>query len=200
MTGEKNRPHLWTLLFGVALVVLIVQNFLLVRKLDERMKEIESLRQALTSRNLMSEGDSISAFVALDLDSSLVRIIRPSQSEFRLLLVFTTWCHFCLENMAQWNQLVQETSSDNVLIVGVSPDPLYKIREYMIRVHPAFPVYSVSNDSSLLKRYEWNMFPQTILIDSAGVITRIAGGLLSSETRNKFKSAIQFHAEGGQLM
>jgi peroxiredoxin len=197
MTGEKNRPHLWTLLFGVALVVLIVQNFLLVRKLDERMKEIESLRQALTSRNLMSEGDSISAFVALDLDSSLVRIIRPSQSEFRLLLVFTTWCHFCRENMDQWNWLVQETSGENVLIVGLSPDPLYKIKEYLMRVQLAFPVYSVSNDSSIMTKYRWMSFPQTILVDSAGMVMKISGGLLSTETRNRFRAAMQSLVKDG---
>jgi peroxiredoxin len=197
VTKEKHRPHLWAILFGVVFVVLMVQNFLLVRKNDERMKEIESLRQLLNSRNLMSEGDSVSSFVVLDLDSSLVTIIQPDQNKLKLLLVFTTWCHFCRENMDQWNWLVQETSGENVLIVGLSPDPLYKIKEYLMRVQLAFPVYSVSNDSSIMTKYRWMSFPQTILVDSAGMVMKISGGLLSTETRNRFRAAMQSLVKDG---
>jgi peroxiredoxin len=161
MHFAKNRTSLTIGLLVSIILLLIVQNFFLVRKSNDRLREIEGLREQLNSISLMNVGDSISSFGVLDLDTSLVTIVQKNDNGPRLLLVFTTWCHFCQENMEQWNQLLQETGW-NARVIGLSPDPVHVIKEYITRVRVSFPVYSVSNDSSIMTRYRLKSFPQTI--------------------------------------
>jgi len=191
MNPLKNRPRLPVTLLVLVIVVLMVQNFFLVTKTSEQRETIDQLNQQIDHFTQVKAGDSISSFIALNLDSSLAFIEPGMDSKRVLLLVFTTWCNACEQNMGQWNLLVNELSQQDVHILGLSPDSLYKIRDYSRRVSVSFPVYSVVNDFSVMKKHKLLSFPKTLLIDNMGVVLRVWSGILDDEKRQDITTAVK---------
>ncbi|HCV43595.1 MAG TPA: hypothetical protein DGH68_08935 [Bacteroidetes bacterium] len=181
MSLVKNRSLLTTSLLVVAILVLVVQNFLIVRKNDQYLKRIERLSDQVNRLTVMSEGDSVHSFVALSMDSASVLIDPAKQRRMQAMLVFTTWCGACVKNIGPWQKLVPSLQAMGVEVFGVSPDSLYKLNQYRSKCVISFPVYSVVHDSSVLSRYKLHSFPQTILIDSLGLVKQVWAGVLSDD-------------------
>lgn len=190
METTKKRPRLVTILLVVVIVIMMVQNYFLVRKNDQNVKRVNALMEEINRLTLMNPGDSIHAFTALDMDSLFVVIDPSAENKKKLFLVFTTWCGACLQNMPQWNELLKGVSQKHVQVIGICPDPLYKIKEYRSTVNLSFPVYSIANDSSVMKKYKMLSVPQTILIDSSGLVVKVWPGVLENDASEEIKKAI----------
>ena len=183
MKFEQGR---WTLpLLITILIVMGVQNFFLVRKNENYLKQIKKLSADVDRLTLLTPGDSLHAFAALSEDSSYIVIDPGKGIHKKLLLVFTTWCHACLKNIDQWNQLAGEVSSATVEVIGLCPDSLGKLKAYKDQNNLQWPVFSLVPDSSTLRKYKFTSFPQTILLDSNGVVQGLWGGTLSDDTRRE---------------
>jgi peroxiredoxin len=128
-------------------------------------------------------GDSLSVFTAMDLDSSFIPVESLMREKKLLLLVFTTWCHYCKENMDEWNRLVKELAGERLEIVGISPDSIYKIRQYKSLVRVDFYVISLANDFGAMKKNKLLSFPKMVIVDTTGTVTRVWSGVLNEERR-----------------
>jgi peroxiredoxin len=179
----RKRPRLWTIFLGGAIAVLIVQNILLVLKTQEQSRVIEDLNQTVSHLTQIKVGDSLSVFTAMDLDSSFIPVESLMREKKLLLLVFTTWCHYCKENMDEWNRLVKELAGERLEIVGISPDSIYKIRQYKSLVRVDFYVISLANDFGAMKKNKLLSFPKMVIVDTTGTVTRVWSGVLNEERR-----------------
>jgi len=186
---HKNKLFVGVLV-GI-IVIMMAQNYLLVKKNEQHLKRIESLTEERNRGSTMNEGDSLRAFVALCLDSSAVLINPRNDGTQKLLLVFTTWCGACLENLGQWKRSESDIASLEIQIIGLCPDSLFKVREYCSKNSLTFPVYSILGDSSIARDFKLHSFPQTILVDSSGLVKRTWAGLLSNEWRDSVEAMIR---------
>jgi len=189
MAPTINRSRLLIILLCVVIVIMMVQNYFLVRKNDELVKRVERLIDETNRQAIMQGGDSVRPFAVMKLDSTFV-VIDPTMKGKKLFLVFTTWCHACLQNMPEWTKLLKEIPRGDLNIVGLSSDLPYKIKEYRSKVNLSFPVYSTANDSTMMKKYKLLLVPQTILMDSSGLVIKVWPGVLSNEAKEEIKRAI----------
>jgi len=180
----------WTIGFLVAvIVVMMVQNYLLVKKAERYLEHVNVLRAENASLTLLNTGDSTRAFVALSLDSSSV-LIDPTDHTKTLLFVFTSRCKFCHENMKNWNALAEELKFTQVVVFGITTDSLFTIKRYREATLIGFPTFSVVGDSQLVVDYKLRSFPQTILLDSLGVVINVWSGVLGSRMMENIRTAI----------
>jgi peroxiredoxin len=178
---SSNRRGTIIFLLITAIVILVVQNYLLVKKTDAYAHQVKGLITRLDQLTLMKVGDKVSPLTGLNMDSASV-IIDPAISRHRtLMLVFTTWCKACRENVGNWNRLSQSTPEDEVELVGICLDPLFKLHPFVRDNQLGFPCYSVSNDTSAISRNRFHAVPQTIILDAGGTVRRIWAGTLDEE-------------------
>jgi peroxiredoxin len=180
----KDRQELTTALLVLIVIVMMVQNYFLVRKNQDYSKRIERLSTELMATMVLSPGDSIQTFTALDLDSALVNLQFSNQKKPTLLFGFTTWCHACLENIPQWKSIEEKLAKDEIRIIGVCPDSVFKIKNYIAKTSLSLSAVSIVNDSLLADRLKLHSYPQTILIDREARVVRVMAGALSDDQMN----------------
>ena len=188
---SKKRQTITTALLVVVILVLIVQNFLLVGKNTQYVRRIEWLTEQLNRLTVMSEGDSVHPFAALTLDGTEVLLDMSQEKKPKAMLVFTTWCGACVKNIEPWQELVHALRSNQCEVFGVSPDSLSKLNEYKNKYALPFPVYSVVHDSSVLTKHKLLSFPQTILIDSLGLVSGVWAGVLSNKSQTEILNKLK---------
>lgn len=168
-------------LLSLVIVIVVVQNFLLVRENEQYMKDIKGLKEETAYNIHIHENDTLGVLRALTIDSSAILIDPAIRQSNILYFFFATTCQACKNNMPNWNNLMDTLSHQRVRIVGLSPDSLFRIRELLAHVPAKFPVFSVVPDLPKLKKYKLTIFPSTILVEPSGVVKRLWGGLLSDE-------------------
>jgi len=189
MAPTISRSRLLIILLCVVIVIMMVQNYFLVRKNDEYQKRVEILAEEVNRLSVMSKGDTVYAFSALNMDSSSV-IIDPDGKK-KLIFVLTTTCGSCVQNMAGWNQLRKDISQFDVQVIGISPDSIYKIRSFSGKVYPSFPVFSLASNYLVARKYKFQTFPQTILVDESGIVQGVWVGILNDEQRNNIIESLR---------
>ena len=172
------------------IVLIVAQNFLLVQKSGQYLRRIDSLTEALNRLTVMNPGDSVQAMEVLTLEGTSVTI-EPRAESLRLLLVFATWCSACRGNMTQWNMIVGEKDLSRLEVVGLSPDPISTLKEFLSTAEVSYPVYSLSNDSTLVNKYKFISVPQTILLGPSGIVVRLWNGGLSDRGREEVLQEIK---------
>jgi hypothetical protein len=171
-------------------IIMMVQNYLLVKRSDEDAKTIARLKHSIYDAQVMTKGDSITSFAAWSLDSTRV-IIEPRRGiEQKLFLVFTTTCQACLRNMPNWNQLSNVLSHSNVSLTGLCQDSIFKIHQYRRTNEIDFPVYSIVNDTIVQWKYKFQLFPQTVLTDSLGKVLKVWAGALTDSAMSAIKDSV----------
>lgn len=167
---------------ALMICILVVQNFLLVKKVDSVYAQMQQLQARMDRLSTMNPGDHLGKLTMLNLDGELVAM-DPTNTHrsSSIVFVFTTWCTACLDNIDNWVKLYQGLNPRGLSIYGVSPDPIEDIIRYKDKLGIPFPMFSVSNDSTSLTTYKWKSYPQTILLDSLGEVVRVWNGGLRSD-------------------
>ena len=187
----KNRRQLATVFFALVIIIMMVQNYFLVKKNKECVKALAATSEQSIDIPRIVEGDFIEAFEAVDLDSNLVTIGPKFLEKRALLLLFTSGCHACINNIDQWNKLIKELPNRDVTIIGISPDPPWRIEEFKTQKTFSFPVYSVASNLSVLKKNKLFAFPETIVIENSGAVLRVWNGTLTDKNRDDIVSYLK---------
>jgi peroxiredoxin len=186
-----KQPRLLLVLGTVIILILITQNYLLVRKVNQSEKRVGQMYEEILRLTMMNPGDSVSSFSALNRDSSAVVLNPATGNRKTLMLVFTTWCHNCRDNMNNWDTLLAETRDDNIQVLGLCLDSLYKINRYGAERALTFPVYSIASDASIALKYKLTEIPQTILLSEHGKVVKVWVGLLTDEAREAIRDSLR---------
>jgi peroxiredoxin len=179
MDEQRSRKLFLSVLVAIV-VILMIQNFLLVRKNDVLLHKLEAAHASLSERHMLSKGDTVHAFQAIGLDGESTRIDPGNAAGKTLFFMFSTRCPFCVKNVDQWNWIVEQTAGKQVNIAGLCPDSLDRTREFASHVGITFPTFSIFDDS-VLTGLKLDLVPQTVLVDSTGRVLLVWGGLLSDK-------------------
>ena len=190
MQLNPHRSKLLMPLLVLIILVMMVQNYFLVRKNDLAQKRIAQLLDEVNKRSVISNGQQMAAFEGVNLDSQRVIIDLQSGRKKKLLFVFAASCGACSRNMDQWNWIVENTNPGSAEIIGLCADSLNRIREYFNKVRVSFRVFSLSINPSVLTKYKFLAVPQTVLVDSAGVVINVWTGVLSNEKREEIQKSV----------
>jgi hypothetical protein len=97
-----------------------------------------------------------------------------------VLVILTTTCPFCRVNIPIWNE-VYGALGNQVRFVGLCLDDLEDTRRFMESARPEFPLFVVADPRSFIAELGIHNVPQTLALDSEGVIQQIWGGGLGED-------------------
>jgi hypothetical protein len=97
-----------------------------------------------------------------------------------VLVILTTKCPFCRINIPIWNE-VRGALGDQVRFVGLCLDDLEETKRFVDSARPGFPILVVEEPRSFVAELGIQAVPQTLALDSDGVIQQIWGGGLNED-------------------
>jgi peroxiredoxin len=179
------KTQIWSIILIVLVVVMGVEIFLLV-------KENQKLRAALSLPRgpikILNPEEKVPSLVGINLKGEEFKVEYPS-SQKTVLFWFSSICPSCEHNLEFWREIYQKHSSDRLRFVGVTHSGEEKTGEFVAKFQLEFPVLIVS-DLALLDQYRVEVIPQTMLIDSTGIVQRVWPGPLSENYKKEIREMI----------
>lgn len=195
---RDDRKRVLNILLIVFGVVVLGHSVFLTLRTREQSRIIARLEDSIRGLSQIGMGDSLPAVMALDIDSTLVPLYDLEPKALHLVLVFTTWCDACRMTTPEWNQLVANMSGERLHIIGLSSDPPHILKAF-VRAHDiVFPVFSVSHNFEIMKRYKLLSFPTGILIDGSGNVLNTWNGLIDSGRRVSMEETLHQAIKSGR--
>ncbi|MFH0931276.1 MAG: TlpA disulfide reductase family protein, partial [Candidatus Zixiibacteriota bacterium] len=176
------KTQLWSLILIVLIVVMGVEILLLVQ---ENQKLRKALYRPRGSFKVLGPGEKVPSLVGINLEGKELKIEYPS-SERTVLFWFSPVCPSCEENLEFWKEIYRKHSSENLRFIGVTSFGKDNTEDFVKKFQLEFPVLIVS-DISLLDQYKVEVIPQTVLIDTNGVVQKVWPGPLSENYKKEIE-------------
>jgi peroxiredoxin len=187
MTGKSAflKTQLWSIILIVLVLVMGVEILLLVQ-------ENRELRVALKapggSLKILNPKEKVPPLSGIDQKGEKVKVEYPS-SKKTVLFWFSVECPSCEYNLEFWKQIYHKHSSGMLRFFGVTSSEEDKTEEFIKKFQLEFPVLVLS-DFSLLEKYRVEVIPQTMLIDTNGVVQKVWPGSLSENYKKEIEVMI----------
>ena len=166
----RNIPWYSTFLH-LTLAALTVVSFLL-------MNENRALRGAIGPREITPEvGELLQPIAGRGLDGQSVEIVFEHSEREKMLLVFTTTCPACKQNLGNW-QVLWERYRENYDIVGISIDSIEATRSYVEANDLPFDIVVPEEPAEFSLQYRIAGVPETIHASIDGRVEKVWLGIL----------------------
>jgi peroxiredoxin len=176
------KTQIWSIILIVIVIVMGVEILLLV---GENQKLRSALKAPRGPFKVLNPEEKVPPLVGIDQKGEEVRLEYPS-SKKTVLFWFSAGCPSCEHNLEFWKEIYKKHSSGKLRFVGVTRSGEEKAEEFVKKFQLEFPVLIVS-DFSLLDRYKVEVIPQTMLIDTNGVIQKVWPGSLSENYKKEIE-------------
>jgi peroxiredoxin len=184
------KTQLWSIILIIIVVVMGIEILLLVQ-------ENQKLRRALSHPRgpfkVLGPGDKVHSLFGINLDGKEFKVDYPSK-ERTMLLWFSPTCPSCEENLEFWKEIYRNYRSENLRFIGVTNFGQDKTSEFAKVNQLEFPILIVSN-LSLMEQYKVEVIPQTILIDTNGIVQKVWPGPLTDEYKKEIRFMISSPSE-----
>ena len=162
--------------YSVFLHLLLVGQAVLLVALIQQNRNLQ--RFAPSKPTPLEEGETVQPVVVSSLEDRKRIIEWTDTDRERLLLVFTTTCAICQENLESWRSLY-ERLADRVDFVGISLSDMDLTRAYRDNHALPFPVVIPADPKGFTRDYKVPGVPATIYVGSGG---RVRGAWLGGLT------------------
>lgn len=115
---------------------------------------------------------------------------RLDSSRAMVIVVFTTICPYCHENLAVWGKVAEVIEPEGTPMVGISLSSMETTRQYVDENSIKFAVFVARDSKSFGKKNHVATVPQTLFISSHGMVARIWRGKMSGEKASEVVVAI----------
>ncbi len=186
----KNRARVTSALLVAIILLLVIQNFFLVKKVDQHLQTIGQLTDRLNSLSFLREGDTVYPFYAMTMDSTVIPVDPMIKDSMKIMLAFSTRCGACIKNLDHWREIVRPAQGSRSKIFGICPDSISQMRRYGNTFSLPFTCYSILEDSTISIRCKLFSYPQTIVIDTNGLVRGIWVGVLDKKKEAEVVAAL----------
>jgi hypothetical protein len=187
--GAAKHWDFFSVFLCVACAVLAALVLLLVRQNHDLKAQVARLaaQAAIHDREALATGDRIPTFEATALSSGQrTRVDFGEGQSPALLLVFSSSCPACRQNMPVWNRVLAGSPSALVRIVGIrtaAPPPGAPPEP---EAEPAFPVFTLDAPLDKLP-----YVPATVMLDGTGAVRKVWFGVLSEDQESELRAALR---------
>jgi peroxiredoxin len=147
-----------------------------------------ALRVPREPLKVLNPKEKVPPLVGIDQKGEEIKVEYPS-SKKTVLFWFSTDCSSCEDNLEFWRQIYQKYNSGMLRFFGVTTSERDKTEEFVKKSQLEFPVLILS-DFSLLEKYRVEVIPQTMLIDTNGVVQKVWPGTLSENHKKEIEFMI----------
>jgi peroxiredoxin len=168
-------PYSLVVFLSIITALLIVQNL--------RMKKILDDMNHPTFDQL-KPGDKAAAFrfITMNGDTNLYNSAELPKKQ--LIFVLSSTCPHCKNNLKHWEHLAQDANQIRDLnVMGMCVSGYEETRRYINDNHIGFYLASTA-DTTFITKYKIEGVPQTIMLNSSGVIENVWIGELTDSLEN----------------
>jgi hypothetical protein len=165
------------------LVAVLASNLMLVKE-NRDLK-----RQAIgKGRQYLGAGDLVPTLRGLGLDGRIKAVPYGQESKPTLMFVFSPACGWCKINLPNWQAILDQTSGRyRFVAVSISRE---QTAEYVDRHGLSKASVIVEPEPRDLLAYKLQLTPQTILVDSSGIVKKNWLGAFGSEERQDIENTL----------
>jgi peroxiredoxin len=179
------KTQIWSIVLIVIIIVMGVEILLLVQE-NKKLRNTLSLSKG--PFKILNPEEKVPPLIGIDQKGEELRIDYPS-SKKTVLFWFSPACPSCEENLAFWKEIYQRHNSEKLRFAGVTQAEKSKVEEFIKRFQLEFPVLIISN-LSLVDQYKVEVIPQTMLIDSNGIVQKVWPGPLSENYKKEIEEML----------
>jgi peroxiredoxin len=179
------KTQLWSLILIALVLVMGIEIILLVQ---ENQKLRKAFNRPRGPYKILNPEEKVPSLVGVDLEEKEIEIEYPS-SKRTVLFWFSSTCPSCEHNLEFWKEVYRNHGSENLRFFGVTHSGEEKTGEFAKKFELDFPIVIVS-DISLLDKYKVEVIPQTMLIDSQGVVQKVWPGPLSENYKKEINAML----------
>lgn len=191
MPGVATQPtHRWIYAIGTVVIVMLSAAVVLL------MIKYNALRTQLRttpSYNILDElkpGDRLTPIEAQSIDGLPTTITYTESGMSYLILVFSTTCPYCEENIEKWRRIAGPCQEGGCSVIGVSVHGIEPTRQYLLDRN--VPFYTVINTRrEFTEAYKISGVPMTILISAGGIVENTWSGMINDEQVDEIIDRIQ---------
>jgi len=177
------KSQLWSIILIVLVLAMGVEILLLVQENRELRSALKIPRESF---KVLNPKEKVPPLSGIDQKGKEVKVEYPS-SKKTVLFWFSTECSSCEYDLEFWKQIYQKHSLGMLRFFGVTTSERDKTEEFVKKFQLEFPVLILS-DFSLLEKYRVDVIPQTMLIDTNGVVLKVWPGSLSENYKKEIES------------
>jgi peroxiredoxin len=184
--SEKSvflKTQLWSIILIVLVLVMGVEILLLVQENRELRVALKAPERSL---KILNPKERVPPLSGIDQKGEEVKVEYPS-SKRTVLFWFSAECPSCEYNLEFWKQIYEKYSSGMLRFFGVTSSDEDKTKEFIKKFQLEFPVLVLS-DFSLLEKYRVEVIPQTMLIDTSGMVQKVWPGSLSDNYKTEIEA------------
>lgn len=168
------------LIFALAAIAALVFLVLYSRQNASLRSENDDLRERIAAYGPYLNakvGDSVPPISSVDIKGNPVAVEYSGRNK-HLLLIFTTYCQACLDQLPQWDSLSEKASSQSSGVFAISVDSLEDTKASLNGKYPHLNVL-IAPDQNFLRTYRVNTYPQVMIVSNQGVVEWVHTGKLS---------------------
>jgi thiol-disulfide isomerase/thioredoxin len=127
-------------------------------------------------------------FESTDIDGKSAYVNYKSPQK-HLLLIFTSHCGACVEELPTWDHLAAQVSHKDLEIRAISVDSLDETKAGIAGRFQNLNVI-LAPDKNFMRTYRVYGFPQVMLVSDQGVVEWVHVGKLSEEQLNELRTKL----------
>jgi peroxiredoxin len=133
------------------------------------------------SRHAFDVGVELPPVELTDLEGTPLELL-PTKADppATVLIILTTTCPYCMANVPIWNA-IHDALGDQVNFAGLCLDDHDAARHFVERTRAEFPLLVVDDPRTFVADLGIHGVPQTLALDSNGVVQKIWGGGLTED-------------------
>jgi peroxiredoxin len=163
-------------------------------------RELKIRLAMVVDKQVLRPGEIVPAFSAIYLNNEQCQIQYQGGIAKTLLFVFSTKCDACRKNLPHWADIVRMVQQrKDCRVIGVSLNELDNSRKFVESHSITFPIV-VPSDSVFPREYKVSATPQTILVDSTGLVQNIWTGVLDSLKDTEVLQALRGNPNLGKFL
>ena len=166
-------------------VILVVLNLLLILQ-NKQMKAFAAKRDRLLG---LQQESILPTLSGSDIHGNRISIDYGRDPRKTLLLVMSTTCRACDENMANWKEIVAKIDKSSYRVVVTSLSSSALVQHLSPLSLPDVPVLA-ELDANSKREYGLAITPQTALISSEGRVENVWTGVLRTREMREVDAAL----------
>lgn len=171
-------------------VLLIVQAVLLVALIQQNRKLQRFKPPAIAQ---LKVGETVKPVEVSGLDGEKKTMEWTESNQDKLLLIFTTTCPICSENLEAWRTL-QNDLEEQVDVLGISLDEVGATRAFRDENDLLFPMFIPTDLGGFAEDYRISGVPTTILVGSGGQVRGAWPGRLDEQATSEVRQSVAENA------
>ncbi len=130
--------------------------------------------------NLLSQDKQELKYIDFELPSVSTHVVKLSEivkNKLVILNFFTTWCHYCNQNLAYLKKIYKKYKEQNLEIISISIKEPYKVVQKFVAKNELEHIVLIDSSGNTTKQYKIRKVPTNFIITPNGNIIFIGYSL-----------------------